>query len=110
MINKVQVGPDMLVCGFLQPVPDLTPVIPSIDETSAIDPSVSPFEASIIFFYKTWDPYGAFSNFSLHPIEMTDMNGEYCIWPSVEHYYQVLSFDYCLLWHLSTKFLTRHVS
>lgn len=85
----MQVGPDMLVSGFLQPVPDLTPVIPSVDETSAIDPTVSPYESSIIFFYKTWDPYGAFSNFSLHPIQLPDENGDYYSWPSVEHYYQV---------------------
>ncbi|KAL0322295.1 UNVERIFIED_CONTAM: Riboflavin biosynthesis protein PYRR, chloroplastic [Sesamum calycinum] len=71
-VHYEQVGPDMLVSGFLQPVPDLTPVIPSVDETSAIDPTVSPYEASIIFFYKTWDPYGAFSNFSLHPIQLPD--------------------------------------
>lgn len=91
-VNYEQVGPDMLVSGFLQPVPDLTPVIPSIDETSAIDPTVSPYESNIIFFYKTWDPYGAFSNFSLHPIRMPDENGGYYIWPSVEHYYQAYKF------------------
>ncbi|KAL9831539.1 Riboflavin biosynthesis protein PYRR [Arabidopsis thaliana] len=53
-----QVGPDMLVSGFLQPIPDLLPVIPSEDATVEIDPSVDPFEPSIIFFYKTWDLYG----------------------------------------------------
>ncbi|XP_042033912.1 riboflavin biosynthesis protein PYRR, chloroplastic-like [Salvia splendens] len=91
-VNYEQVGPDMLVSGFLQPVPDLTPVIPSIDETYAIDPTVSPYESSIIFFYKTWDPYGAFSNFSMHPIRMPDETGEYYNWPSVEHYYQANKF------------------
>ncbi|KAL8544694.1 hypothetical protein ACS0TY_005067 [Phlomoides rotata] len=91
-VNYEQVAPDMLVSGFLQPVPDLTPVIPSIHETSAIDPSVSPYEASIISFYKTWDPYGAFSNFSLHPIKMPDENGDYSFWPTVEHYYQAHKF------------------
>ncbi|KAL3838545.1 hypothetical protein ACJIZ3_023136 [Penstemon smallii] len=91
-VHYEQVGPDMLVSGFLQPVPDLTPVIPSVDETSAIDPTVSPYEASIIFFYKTWDPYGAFSNFSLHPMKMPDENGDYYMWPSVEHYYQAYKF------------------
>lgn len=65
-------------------------MIPSKDETSAIDPTVSPYESNIIFFYKTWDPYGAFSNFSLHPIRMPDENGDYYSWPTVEHYYQVL--------------------
>lgn len=91
-VNYEQVGPDLLVSGFLQPVPDLTPVIPSKDETSAIDPTVSPYESNIIFFYKTWDPYGAFSNFSLHPIRMPDENGDYYSWPTVEHYYQAHKF------------------
>lgn len=87
--RELQIGPDMLISGFLQPVPDLTPVIPSVEETSAIDPTVTPYESSIIFFYKTWDPYGAFSNFSPHAIQMPDENGNYLSWPSVEHYYQV---------------------
>ncbi|KAI9083908.1 hypothetical protein K1719_034166 [Acacia pycnantha] len=87
-----QIGPDMLISGFLQPIPDLTPVIPSVDETFAIDPTVSPYESSIIFFYKTWDPYGAFSNFSPHPIQMPDGNGDYATWLSVEHYYQAHKF------------------
>lgn len=91
-VNYEQVGPDLLVSGFLQPLPDLTPVIPSKDETSAIDPTVSPYESNIIFFYKTWDPYGAFSNFSLHPIRMPDENGDYYSWPTVEHYYQAHKF------------------
>lgn len=89
----MQVGPDMLVSGFLQPLPDVTPVIPSVDETFAVDPTVSPYESSIIFFYKTWDPYGSFSNFSPHPIQMPDENGDYVTWLSVEHYYQVLTFS-----------------
>lgn len=87
-----QVGPDMLISGFLQPVPDLVPVIPSEDETFAIDPSITPYESRIIFFYKTWDPYGAFSNFSPHPIQMPDGSGAYATWSSVEHYYQAHKF------------------
>ncbi|KAL5566723.1 hypothetical protein UlMin_029887 [Ulmus minor] len=87
-----QVGPDMLISGFLQPIPDLTPVIPSVEETYAIDPTVTPYEPRIIFFYKTWDLYGAFSNFSPHPIQMPDENGNYVTWLSVEHYYQAQKF------------------
>lgn len=103
-MHELQIGPDMLVSGFLQPVPDLTPNIPSMDETSAIDPSVSAYESNIIFFFKTWDPHGAFSNFSLHPIQMPDENGDYYTWPSVEHYYQVSLF--ILIYDLSdTSFL-----
>ncbi|KAK9292919.1 hypothetical protein L1049_020900 [Liquidambar formosana] len=82
----------MLISGFLQPIPDLTPMIPSVDETSAIDPTVTRYESSIIFFYKTWDPYGAFSNFSPHPIQMQDDSGNYLTWSSVEHYYQAHKF------------------
>lgn len=81
----------MLVSGFLQPIPDLSPVIPSMNEIPLIDPTVMPHEARVIFFYKTWDPYGAFSNFSPHPLCMADENGEYATWLSVEHYYQVIS-------------------
>ncbi|WCJ21981.1 Riboflavin biosynthesis protein PYRR chloroplastic [Euphorbia peplus] len=88
-----QVGPDMLISGFLQPMPELTPVIPSEDETFAIDPTVTPYESSVIFFYKTWDPYGAFSNFSPHPIQMLDDNGNYVTWSSVEHFYQAHKFQ-----------------
>jgi N-glycosidase YbiA len=40
-----------------------------------------------IYFYKVWQPYGCFSNFSLHPIEI---GGIY--WPTVEHYYQAQKF------------------
>ncbi|PKI66903.1 hypothetical protein CRG98_012666 [Punica granatum] len=88
-VSYEQVGPDMLVSGFLQPIPDLTPVMPSIDETSAIDHTITPCEPNVIFFYKAWDPYGAFSNFSPHPIRMLDENGDYATWSSVEHFYQV---------------------
>lgn len=90
----------MLISGFLQPIPDLMPVIPSEDETFAIDPTVTPYEPSIIYFYKTWDPYGAFSNFSPHPIQMPDVNGDYVTWSSVEHYYQVVRIFYFFIFHL----------
>ncbi|MFM7364331.1 MAG: NADAR family protein [Cuspidothrix sp.] len=36
-----------------------------------------------IYFYKVCEPYGCFSNFSPHGIEM-----EGIYWPTVEHYYQ----------------------
>ncbi|KAK4791033.1 hypothetical protein SAY86_031446 [Trapa natans] len=91
-VSYEQVGPDILVSGFLQPIPDLTPVIPSLDETSAIDPTVTLHEPKIIFFYKTWDLYGAFSNFSPHPIRMPEDSGDYVTWPSVEHFYQAHKF------------------
>ncbi|XP_031481381.1 riboflavin biosynthesis protein PYRR, chloroplastic [Nymphaea colorata] len=91
-VSFEQIGPDMLISGHLQPIPDLTPIIPSVDEMSVLDPTLAPYEANIIFFYKTWDPYGAFSNFSPHPLHMPDESGEYFTWSSVEHYYQAHKF------------------
>ncbi|WOL12813.1 riboflavin biosynthesis protein PYRR, chloroplastic isoform X1 [Canna indica] len=91
-VTYEQVGPDMLVSGFLQPIPDLSPTIPSSDEISALDPTVSPFDTKIISFYKTWERYGSFSNYSPHPIQMPDENGNYMTWSTVEHYYQAHKF------------------
>lgn len=91
-VSFEQIGPDMLISGYLHPIPDMSPVIPSLDETSAIDPSVKSYDVRILFFYKAWDPYGALSNFSPHPIRMPDGNGNYVTWPTVEHYYQAHKF------------------
>jgi len=86
----------MLLSGYIQPIPDLSPVIPSMDEIPSVDPEISPYETNIISFYKTWDTFGAFSNFSPHPIHMPDENGDSFMWPTVEHYYQV-----CLLFFVA---------
>ncbi|MBV5259946.1 NADAR family protein [Synechococcus moorigangaii CMS01] len=43
--------------------------------------------AEPIYFYKAYDPYGCFSNFSPHPILCED-----CIWPTAEHFYQAHKF------------------
>jgi predicted NAD-dependent protein-ADP-ribosyltransferase YbiA (DUF1768 family) len=67
-----------------------------MDEIPSVDPEVSPYETNIISFYKTWDTFGAFSNFSPHPIHMPDENGDSFMWPTVEHYYQV-----CLLFFVA---------
>lgn len=40
-----------------------------------------------IYFYKVSDPYGCFSNFSLHPIQVEGL-----YWQTVEHYYQAQKF------------------
>lgn len=40
-----------------------------------------------IYFYKADQPYGCFSNFSLHPIQL-----EGTWWSTVEHYYQAQKF------------------
>jgi len=40
-----------------------------------------------IYFYKVSDPYGCFSNFSSHPIDIANHT-----WATVEHYYQSQKF------------------
>ena len=40
-----------------------------------------------IYFYKVDEPYGCFSNFSPHPIQLEGIH-----WPTVEHYYQAQKF------------------
>ncbi len=40
-----------------------------------------------IYFYKLGDPYGCFSNFSPHWIEVAGLD-----WPTVEHFYQAQKF------------------
>jgi hypothetical protein len=42
-----------------------------------------------ILFYRVREPYGAFSNFSAHPVEL---DGE--TWPTVEHYFQATKFPH----------------
>ena len=51
-----------------------------------------PPSPSQIYFYKVDAPYGCFSNFSPHPIELAGVS-----WATVEHYYQAHKF-------LGTKF------
>lgn len=40
-----------------------------------------------IFFYKVNEPYGCFSNFSAHPIQLDGKT-----WPTSEHYFQAQKF------------------
>jgi N-glycosidase YbiA len=64
-----------------------------VDDKSAIDNLEKDRSQSIkIYFYKIDNPYGCFSNFSPHPIELAGEN-----WATVEHYYQAQKF-------LGTKF------
>jgi N-glycosidase YbiA len=59
-----------------------------VDEKSAIDDLKDDRSQSIkIYFYKINNPYGCFSNFSPHSIELAGAN-----WATVEHYYQAQKF------------------
>ncbi|CAL5223291.1 g5780 [Coccomyxa viridis] len=58
-------------------------------------------DSNVVEFYKSWDLYGALSNFSAHPISMpsrpVSISGALPSaparqWPSVEHFYQAQKF------------------
>eukprot|EP00897_Mesotaenium_endlicherianum_P002400 jgi/Mesen1/2188/ME000152S01278 len=126
-VSFEQVGPDMLITGYLHPLP---PAPPSQSLASSASASSSSSSSSIedpsegatcqqqrvplkgpgrppeILFYKAWDEFGAFSNFSPHPIAMpvgfgggggvadaadAEGGGE-VTWRSVEHFYQAQKF------------------
>jgi len=78
--------------GFLQPIPTCQPDVPApMGAAAAVDTGIpaSSQRPQVITFYKPWDPYGALSNFSPHPISLPDESGAVVLWNSVEHYYQV---------------------
>lgn len=91
-----KIGRDMLITGYLQEVPGLWPPTPAAVEAAlATDNGILSTNArppAVISFYKTWEPYGALSNFSPHPISLADSNGTNKMWGSVEHYYQAQKF------------------
>lgn len=90
---NLQIGPDMLMTGFLQAIPSCLPEVTAVGEAgAAFDASIasSPQRPKVIHFYKPWDPYGALSNFSPHPISLPNENETIVSWKSVEHYYQVI--------------------
>ncbi|XP_038880001.1 riboflavin biosynthesis protein PYRR, chloroplastic-like [Benincasa hispida] len=91
-VQYEKVEEDMMISGFLQPISDISPIIPSCYETLAIDPTIIPYEPNIISFYNTWDNYGTLSNFSPHAIHIANENGDYSTWMTVEHYYQAHKF------------------
>ncbi|XP_059076763.1 riboflavin biosynthesis protein PYRR, chloroplastic isoform X2 [Cryptomeria japonica] len=91
VIHKI--GPDMLISGYLHPIPDLLPIIPAKEATTPEMMLSASDEPNIISFYKAWDAYGAFSNFSAHPIRIIGKSGDYFTWKSVEHYYQAQKFE-----------------
>lgn len=90
-------GPDLLMQAYLPQSGGLKAVAASavanaLGSQSALpEASNSSSNGSIhgrcIEFYKAWDEYGCFSNFSAHKITLDQKE-----WPSVEHYYQSQKF------------------
>jgi diaminohydroxyphosphoribosylaminopyrimidine deaminase/5-amino-6-(5-phosphoribosylamino)uracil reductase len=95
-------GPDLLMTAYLPQSGALTSVAASATARalgSASPPqdgstSGSAGQGQCIEFYKAWDEYGCFSNFSAHPIQMPSPGGgPLQEWLSVEHYYQSQKFQ-----------------
>ncbi|CAI5472559.1 unnamed protein product, partial [Closterium sp. Yama58-4] len=77
-------------------------------------PPATPGPPPVISFYKSWDPFGAFSNFSPHPIRLPLVlplslpsspfanaaadadasEGKEVLWQTVEHFYQAQKFTF----------------
>ncbi|KAI5068159.1 hypothetical protein GOP47_0016504 [Adiantum capillus-veneris] len=92
-VSFEKIGPDMLITGYLQPIPDLRLQVPDgLDELSATEAASFEEKPTIICFYKAWDAMGAFSNFSPHAIDIGNSEGGAVQWTSVEHYYQAQKF------------------
>ncbi|MCO5600075.1 hypothetical protein L7F22_054183 [Adiantum nelumboides] len=89
-----QIGPDMLISGYLQPVPDLS--CGSSERIGTPDLNSNKLSSdlqSVLTFNRPWDAYGAFSNFSPHSITVATSNGKLVQWKTVEHYYQAQKFE-----------------
>lgn len=81
----------MLISGYLQPIPDLSPAYLGGIGTLGIESAFLCLDQPpVISFSQSWDAYGAFSNFSPHFITVISSNGEPVRWKTVEHYYQVI--------------------
>lgn len=92
-VSFEQIGPDMLITGYLQPIPDLKLQVPEgLDELSPAEAASFAEKPILITFYKAWDAMGVFSNFSPHTIDIMSSDGEDVQWTSVEHYYQAQKF------------------
>jgi N-glycosidase YbiA len=55
--------------------------------TAALTALFTPRRIMTIYFYKADQPYGCFSNFSAHSVELAGRS-----WPTAEHYYQAHKF------------------
>ncbi|KAJ7528695.1 hypothetical protein O6H91_15G014500 [Diphasiastrum complanatum] len=95
-VSFEQIGPDMLVSGFLKEIPDLrvttTNSLELQNEASKVEVT-NACVSEVISFYKAWNPYGAFSNFSPHPVSIPDAEGYLYTWRSTEHFYQAQKFE-----------------
>ncbi|CAI5969373.1 unnamed protein product [Closterium sp. NIES-64] len=107
------IGRDLLMTGYLHPLPTDPPVLPQTPTFECrLTPPATPGPPPVISFYKSWDPFGAFSNFSPHPIRLplvlplslpsspyanaAAAEEEVVLWQTVEHFYQAQKFTFSL--------------
>ncbi|KAH7432348.1 hypothetical protein KP509_07G018400 [Ceratopteris richardii] len=88
-VSFEQIGPDMLVSGYLHPLPELNFASSEWAESTKVSLDLR----TIISLNHAWDAYGAFSTFSPHSITAASFSGEVIRWKTVEHYYQAQKFD-----------------
>ncbi|GJP50996.1 hypothetical protein CLOM_g10149 [Closterium sp. NIES-68] len=68
-ISTEIIGRDLLMTGYLHPLPTEPPILPQTPTfESRLTPPTNPGPPPVISFYKSWDAFGALSNFSPHPI------------------------------------------
>ncbi len=75
------VGPDLLVSGYLPASGGLSAVTAAIAAAAVARPPQALTDT--VCFYKAWDEFGALSNFSPHPIRMSEGDSAQ-EWPTVE--------------------------
>lgn len=107
-----QVGPDLMITGYLPKSGGprgLAEMLKTPQETA--DGGSASSSAKNTEFYKSWDKFGALSNFTPHPVALPDcpmthlaletfqpdqnnasIHENYRVWPSTEHYYQAQKF------------------
>ncbi|EEH58146.1 uncharacterized protein MICPUCDRAFT_15833 [Micromonas pusilla CCMP1545] len=99
-------GRDVLLSGYLPAVNTSEEADPwTEDPIAVVERAASAMRASDakeVRFYKSWDRYGALSNFSPHSIvapkswrgvDAVDGDDEDVEWPTVEHFYQAQKFS-----------------
>lgn len=73
-------GPDFMIAGYLPTSGGLD----AVARRAATMPALDDTTPGIVRFYKAWDEYGALSNFSPHPIVVSQMDPDCREWPTVE--------------------------
>jgi N-glycosidase YbiA len=75
----------MLFAGDIRAIGNLGGLLPN---TGIIEIGLPQWQQMPLFFYKVSEPYGCFSNFSPHPVDLDGYT-----WPTSEHFYQAQKYQ-----------------